>query len=121
MVQYRWLALVALLIVPAAPAAAQQIKPRTIDLQEIVAVGLYVPIKPLTIELKGIFADGGYFPLKPRTIDLKGITADGGYLPLKPRTIALKGIFAAGLFVKISKTIQLPGWTASPPTRGKRF
>ena len=102
MVQYRLVALIAVLIAPAVPAAAQ--------------------VQPRTIELKGIFAAGTYTPVTPRTIELEGIFGEGFYFPLKPRTIELKGITASGLYVKISKAFELTGWTASPPLlRGKRF
>ena len=121
MVQYRLLALTVVLATSATPAAAQQLQPRTIDLKGIIAAGVYTPLKPMTIDLKGIYAEGSYLPLEPRTIDLKGVYAQGIWLLLKPRTIDLKAITATGVSTKVSKTIQLPGWTASPPPRGKRF
>jgi hypothetical protein len=121
LVQHRFLALIAAVLAPVVPAAAQQLQPRTIDLKGIIAVGAYTPLKPRTIDLREIYATGTFSPLEPRTIDLKGINAQGSWLLLKPRTIDLKGITAAGVSTKISKTIQLPGWTAAPPPRGKRL
>ncbi len=76
MVPHRLLIFMAALMVSAATARAQDIKPRSIEPGRIIAAGEYpVTLKPRTIALKGIVAQGSYSPVSPRTIPLTGWTA----------------------------------------------
>ena len=104
MVPHRLSIFMALLMVSAVTARAQDIKPRSIEPGRIIAAGEFPTlIKPRSIEPGRIIAAGEYpaFTLKPRTFALKGIVAQGSFAPLSPRII------------------RLTGWTASQP-RGKK-
>ena len=103
MVPHRLSIFMALLMVSAVTARAQDIKPRSIEPGRIIAAGEFPTlIKPRSIEPGRIIAAGEYpATLKPRTVALKGIVAQGSYSPVSPRTI------------------RLTGWTASPP-RGRK-
>ena len=107
MVPHRPLMFVAALMVSAVTAQAQ-IKPRSIEPGRIIAAGEFPPsvptVKPRSIEPGRIIA-AGEFPavtVKPRIIALTGIVAQGSNFSVRPRTI------------------QLTGWTASPPSKGGR-
>ena len=103
MVPHRLSIFMALLMVSAVTARAQDIKPRSIEPGRIIAAGEFPTlIKPRSIEPGRIIA-AGEFPVtvKPRTIALPGIAAQGSFAPVSPRII------------------RLTGWTASQP-RGKK-
>ena len=120
MVRSRLLAITAGLFASALPAGAQ-VKSRTIDLPRVFAEGAFPPLPARTIELPPITADGGFASVvKPRTIDLPKIFGSGVFAPVNPRTIDLTGISGLGVFVKVSKSIQLPAYTASPPKGGRK-
>ena len=76
MVPHRLSIFMALLMVSAVTARAQDIKPRSIEPGRIIAAGEYpATLKPRTVALKGIVAQGSFAPLSPRIIRLTGWTA----------------------------------------------
>jgi hypothetical protein len=74
MVQHRVLALIAVLCFSPVPAAAQDFKPRTIDLKGIEAKGASESLPTRTIDLKPVTASGATTKIN-KTFQLTGWTA----------------------------------------------
>ena len=76
MVPHRLSIFMAAVMISAATARAQDIKPRSIEPGRIIAAGEFpVTVKPRTIALTGIAAQGSFAPVSPRIIRLTGWTA----------------------------------------------